>query len=499
MLRRKLRKTPRTWLMMTGSIGVLAGLGVARFRWEFDGRLLLMIAALTAMALHKHRRRALLCVFMFGGLIGVWRGAAFLAQVDRYQELYGKTVTLDVTASTDGYYEDGQYSFDASAITAQSPVTYALPGKGVVRTQGISSIARGDRLRVTGRMYRTRGSRQFGVSYAQGTVISSQHFWTDTLRQRFAAGVRNVLPEPLSSFGLGLLVGQRVDLPDAVSDDLSRAGLTHIIAVSGYNLTIIIQAVRRRFSGRSKYQATVGALLLMLGFVLITGFSASIVRASLVSVLSLWAWYYGRSIRPVLLVLLPAALTALWNPLYLWSDIGWYLSFLAFFGVLVIAPLWEERRMARAVRSTAVGQLVREALAAQIMTIPIIMYIFARISTVGLLANIVIVPLVPLAMLLVTVAGVGGMVLPAWAGWVGMPATVLLNYMLDMTHVLASLNHAVVSQPLTLTAMLVLYACLLVMVCILWKKSPKNAMLTDREGKLNAEDIHVRTQQMVNN
>jgi competence protein ComEC len=84
--------------------------------------------------------------------------------------------------------------------------------------------------------------------------------------------------------------------------------------------------------------AAASAVVLMLGFIAMTGASASIVRAVVVSSLSLAAWYVGRRPRPLVIILLAAAITAGWNPIYLWSDIGWYLSFLAFFGILILAP-----------------------------------------------------------------------------------------------------------------------------------------------------------------
>src|SRR5205807_2186671 len=104
--------------------------------------------------------------------------------------------------------------------------------------------------------------------------------------------------------------------------------------VSGYNLTIIIRGLNRLKLG-SKYQRLILSLAFIAFFVLVTGFSASIVRAAIVSTLSLWAWFYGRKIRAVLLIAFTAALTGLINPFYIWGDLGWYLSFLAFFGVLI--------------------------------------------------------------------------------------------------------------------------------------------------------------------
>src|SRR5690606_12381438 len=111
------------------------------------------------------------------------------------------------------------------------------------------------------------------------------------------------------------------------TDHLTKVGLIHIVAVSGYNLTIIINACRRLLQKRSRFQTLVLSLSLIGTFLLFTGYSPSIVRAALVSGLSLGLWFLGRRIKPVPLLFLAAAITAGANPLYLWSNIGWYLSF----------------------------------------------------------------------------------------------------------------------------------------------------------------------------
>lgn len=86
-----------------------------------------------------------------------------------------------------------------------------------------------------------------------------------SITRRFAAGLENTLPEPLASFARGLLIGQRNTLPKDVTAILSAVGLTHIIAVSSYNLTIMICAGKHMFGKRSKFQTYIGSQLLILG------------------------------------------------------------------------------------------------------------------------------------------------------------------------------------------------------------------------------------------
>jgi competence protein ComEC len=221
----------------------------------------------------------------------------------------------------------------------------------------------------------------------------------------------------------------------------------------------------------------VASLLLIGIFILITGFAASIVRAAIISVLSLWAWYYGRTIRPVLIIAFAAAVTGLVNPFYVWGDLGWYLSFLAFFGVLMIAPLVAQRLFKRQPR--LMGMVVLETLAAELMTLPLIMMSFNQLSLVGLIANALVVPLIPFAMLFAAVAAGAGMLIPAFAGWFAWPANILLTYMLDVARLLSSIPGVFLHRSVSLAVMLSLYGVILIALLLVQRRrTPKTGIIT---------------------
>lgn len=367
-------------------------------------------------------------------------------QLQVYNVVAKQVVTLTGTATDDGVYgRNSQTTFGLDHVHLVSPYAVDVPGRITVGGFGVNAVYRGDTIAVSGKIMPTRGNSQAAISYAQLRVLARNTSVLDTVRRTFAAGMQSALPEPVASFGMGLLIGQRSTLPEAVAQSLLAVGLTHIIAVSGYNLTIIIEAVRRLCGGRSKYQMLMACLALMALFIVITGNSASIVRASIVSTLSLLAWYYGRRIRPVVLLLSAAVITVMANPLYLWGNVSWYLSFLAFFGVVVLGPLihWRIYGMRK---PGLVMQLLLESICAEVMTLPYILYIFGQMSSVSLLANVLVVVFVPLAMLLCTIAGLAGVLLPALAGWFAWPARVLLTYMLDMARLLSRIPHAFIEH-----------------------------------------------------
>ena len=423
-------------------IGLLGGLGLARlgmgssfwwavllFAWGFALRrkYRLLYVAMTTLAM--------VCV-------GLWRGTIFIQHVNPYAQLNDTKVAFTATVDSDAIYsKQGQLSFTVRNIEFQHPIRARPPG--VIRVQGYGELAvfKGDVVRVKGKIRAVRGSIQGAVYFAQFSRIDSKTSVLNDMLRRFTAGVRTAIAEPAASFGMGILIGQRSTLPQENLDALKMVGLMHIVAVSGYNLTIILNFAKRVCERFSKRLTVSVALSLMAAFLVCTGMSASIVRASVVSSLGLLAWYVGRRVRPLLLILFAASITAFVYPVYLWSDIGWYLSFLAFFGILIVAPLIVDR-IWKGKSPHILAAVMIETLCAELMTIPLILYIFGQISSVGLLANVLVVVLIPIAMLLTFAAGILGWFAPLVSGWIGWPAEVLLTYMLDVATMLSRVPHA---------------------------------------------------------
>lgn len=176
-------------------------------------------------------------------------------------------------------------------------------------------------------------------------------------------------------------------------------------------------------------------------------------RASLASVLSLVAGFYGHRFQPLVLIAIAAGLTAAFNPSYV-TDIGWLLSFLAFFGILVLAPAVEARL---GHPKLIIVRLLIESIAAQILTLPLIMLFFNQLSIVSPLTNFLILSLVPLAMGASFLAGLTGMLLRAFAGWLAWPATLVLNFMLGLINYFAAQPWAARTDHLSLADTVLCY------------------------------------------
>ncbi len=475
----------RTWLIAACGTLCMAGAGMARYYMLHDWRWLL-VAVPTALAAAWHKNTlTVLSIFLLCFGAGWWRGTVAAQELRPYSTLALQKVTIEGRATEDAVYgKQSQLTFGMDHLHVLSPQASVLPGQISVAGFGVSAVMRGDTVRVAGKLYPTRGNNLASISFAQLQVTERDRSPINGLRRRFTAGLETALPEPEASFGLGLLIGQRSTLPADIAETLLVVGLTHIIAVSGYNLTILVDAARRVLGGRSKYQLAVACLLLIAGFLLLAGGSPSIVRASIISVLSMWAWYYGRAIKPAVLLLTAGAASVLLYPPYVWGNVSWYLSFLAFCGVIIVAPLVTRRLYGLERQPKIIMQMVIESLCAELMTLPYVLYIFGQMSLVGLLGNVLVAVFVPLAMLLCAVAGLMGMAAPLLAGWVSWPARWLLTYMLDMTQLLSRIPHAFAENiGFSLLMLLAWYGIVAAgLLMVHYKNERKYATITEKIG-----------------
>lgn len=400
----------------------------------------------------------LIPLLIVGGiLLGLWRGSLSQAELTQLHRLYGHIVVPEGTVKEDvDVGASGQ-----SIIRLDNLIIEDENINGVLwaTTADDQDIKRGDKLVVKGEL--SEGFGSFAATMYRADIIKVIHpvpgDVARVIRDWFADSVRQAVPEPQASLGIGYLVGQRRSLPADLSMALQIAGLTHIVVASGYNLTILVRLAKRLFEKVSKYMSALSASAMIVIFIAITGVSPSMSRAGLVAGLSLAAWYYGRRFHPVALLSFAVAVTVLINPSYAWGDLGWQLSFAAFAGVMIVAPLLQ-RYFFGEKKPGLIKQILGETISAQLATAPILIAAFGQLSNVAIVANLLILPLVPLAMLLTFMSGIGSLLVPMAAEIIGMPATWLLQYMVSVAEHMASLPWAVGTFDLSAIGVILCYA-----------------------------------------
>jgi competence protein ComEC len=162
-----------------------------------------------------------------------------------------------------------------------------------------------------------------------------------------------------------------------------------------------------------------------------------------------------------------------------WFDVGWWLSFLAFFGILVVAPVLT--KLLKIKSNKLLSQVVVESVSASLMTLPLVLFIFGKLPLLALIANILVVPLVPLAMLGSALTGFVALIVPEIVGYISWATSYLLLYLLDVAVLLSRIPKAVVSIYISFWSMLAIYFILIITVIGLSKRVAKRAIITDIE------------------
>lgn len=258
------------------------------------------------------------------------------------------------------------------------------------------------------------------------------------IKRRFLEALASVIPEPYATFGGGIVIGAKQGLSKSLVADFQRTSTSHLIAVSGYNLTIVADVVYQLVSFFSVVFAPLASVIAVLLFTLLTGAAGSTLRAATMSFIVVYGKQRGKNTHMFRTLLVAAFVLAFWNPRILFFDLSFELSFLATIGIVYVAPLLEPRLKQWGVPSFF-AELISGTLAAEMLVLPLVLYSFGQLSLVGPLANIFVLPPVPLLMALLFVTGFLGMTSSFLGAPFALVAYLLLRYELGVIHFFASL------------------------------------------------------------
>jgi competence protein ComEC len=251
--------------------------------------------------------------------------------------------------------------------------------------------------------------------------------------------VRRYLQEPGSELINGIIFGTRQGLSKTLNELLIASGTIHIIALSGFNITIIIDFFRRVTLHFHRTISLFFSTFGIIAFVLATALSASVVRAAIMG----WIWLYsrhcGRQGEPIVAILLSAAIMVAINPYILLYDVGFQLSFAALLGLIYLSPIII-RKIAFFGRPLA--DILGPTLAATIMTVPLLAFYFERFSVISPLSNIFILPFIPMLMLAGFILSLLGLMAPPLAASFAVVPWLLTEYMLRVIKFFGEMAYA---------------------------------------------------------
>jgi competence protein ComEC len=346
----------------------------------------------------------------------------------------------------------------------------------------------GDRLRFAGRLvtpaegdsfsYRSYLARQRIYSLVRQPIITQldgrdgsliKHTLLD-LKAHVGTIVGQILPDPEASLLRGILLGNDQGIPDRLVEDFNTTGTSHIIAISGYNFSIITSMLFRRLKAwMPPRRAGALALTIIIVYTVLVGASAGVVRAAIMGGLLVVGELLGR--RPFLPASLMAAgigMTAA-DPLVA-GDVSFQLSFAATWGLVLYAEPLERRTLVALTHlvgqpwAKRLAKLLSEGLlltvAAQITTLPLVVYHFGHVSRVSPLSNLLILLVQPPLMALgglATAAGVLFLPLGQVAAWLSFP---FLWWTIRAVEATARFPGASIEAGLSLPGLVVIYTIL---------------------------------------
>lgn len=335
----------------------------------------------------------------------------------------------------------------------EKPEPFATDGGRVFRYD--KYLAKDEIFGVVREAHTTVRAEREPVDFILGALIDVKHSFNDALSR--------ALPEPAASLASGMLLGGKQGLGDRLLDVFTVAGLVHIIVLSGYNIAVIASAVTSALAFLPRRTALLLSGGAIIAFVLASGAGSAALRAGIMATIVVIARATGRTYDALRALFAAVFLMLLYNPLLLAYDPGFQLSIMATAGLILGAPILEE--FFANVRPAFLREVLCTTIAAQVFVLPLLLYQTGNLSFVALPANLFVLPVVPLGMALAFFAAITGWVLPVAAPFVGLPAFVVLEYVIRVAEFFSSLPLAQVVLPaFSFALVLLMYGGLAVLV-----------------------------------
>jgi len=260
------------------------------------------------------------------------------------------------------------------------------------------------------------------------------------IKEKLRISIYRSLASPQAELLAAMVLGDQSRLSQELKNNFSRTGITHIVAISGMNITIMAEILIFFFGLTLRLgwnRAFYLVLFITVFYVVMIGAPASAVRAGIMAGVLLLAQKTGRLYFAGRALLIAAAIMLIFNPLLLFYDVGFQLSFLAVLGIIYLFPIFDFHlsHFLKNKGSRWFRQILALTLSAQIFTLPILVYNFGSVSLISPLVNVLVVPLLPV----ILIFGFLGILAGLFGQFLGMmfsfPVFGILSYILEVSRV----------------------------------------------------------------
>jgi len=266
------------------------------------------------------------------------------------------------------------------------------------------------------------------------------------VKQLFLRGMQRALPEPQAGLAGGITAGDKRGLGQELTDRFRNVSLVHIIVLSGYNITIVANALMAALAGLPRFVRFGAGGAVAIFFALMTGGASASVRAAIMAGIAMSAQVNGRIYRADRALVVAAVAMAAWDPFVVAFDPGYQLSVAATAGLIYLSPLitpWT----AWITEKLGLREIFISTTSAQLAVLPLLLYQSGQLSLMALPANLLVLPIIPWSMLLSAIAALAGLLIPFTAPIIALPAHITLSYAIGVASFLGSLPFAALQIP----------------------------------------------------
>jgi len=311
------------------------------------------------------------------------------------------------------------------------------------------------------------------ISTGNGNFIKSQLF---NLRNKIRNIFQSILSKEKAAFLAGITIGSREDFSKEFKEKMSFSGTTHLVALSGYNITIIILAASIFFS--SFFNVAISFyfnILTVILFVIMTGAEASVVRAAIMGVIVVLSQRMERLSSPRNAIVVAALIMALFNPRVLVFDIGFQLSFAALIGIIYLAPAIKNIFFASGGKIFDKGFLSWKenavtTFSAQILALPILLSNFGIFSLASIVANVLILEFIPITMGIGFATAFLGMFSLFLAKILGYLVNIFISYEFFIINIFSKFSISIKTESANLYFWIFYYLAIIVFIFIFREK-----------------------------
>jgi len=293
-------------------------------------------------------------------------------------------------------------------------------------------------------------------------------------REQINNALKAALPQAESGLASGLILGEKQFLTADFTRALQGSGTSHIIALSGYNITVIIGLFALLGPYFSRRLNLIIPIIFIIIFVMMTGGAASVVRASIMGMMPLFARFLGRQTDSLLAILFSAFVMVCINPFLLLYDVGFQLSFAALCGMIYIGPFVKK---IFTIFPETIGKIFSETIGAQIGVLPLILFYFGYVSIISPVSNLLILSLVPLAMLFSMLVGMIQLALPWLNTILVFPAYFILHGIILLIEFFGSLPFATYKQAVDEPYIIILVYLFMIDIVFLLRSKIRSVLL----------------------